>query len=75
MKIQEKLTTLYLVFFLQFLRTSFTRSNKLIRKKMTLVKTMAGRVEDLRDERKWFAENCGTGGQLKLLANLVILYE
>jgi len=42
---------------------------------MTLVKTMAGRVEDLRDERKWFAENCGTGGQLKLLANLVILYE
>jgi hypothetical protein len=42
---------------------------------MILVKTMAGRVEDLRDERKWFAENSGTGGQLKLLANLVILYE
>jgi len=42
---------------------------------MTLVKTMAGRVEDLRDERKWFSENCGNGGQSKLLANLVILYE
>jgi hypothetical protein len=36
---------------------------------------MAARLEDLRNERKWFAEYCGTGGELKLLANLVISYE
>jgi hypothetical protein len=36
---------------------------------------VAGRVRDLRVERKCFAGNCGTGEELKLLANLVILYE